>query len=627
MKTQTQANLKTYALWIILLFFISHTNEKTLNKLSLYNKNHATTGTLSTSFDIAKACLSGMMKVVPPAFCWKAGADFGRIPTRCPNGYWRWLLMCYKNCEPGHHFILGVCYRNCEPGFANHPLSCFKHIFHWYFKHSYVPHQLTNFSHEIPCDGDMYRFLALCYRNCETIGMYNCGIGACVADNNTCALKILDMGLKTLEGIATLVTNIVTLGSSSGALSSMKTTGKTVLKTMGKLAIQKAKDAAKKAFTGEFKKRLIQKAKNTVKVMIKDKLGEFIKDKVVEATKLTLMMKYCEVVFEDVTKKLNSDKENVSDVFVSNLIDKLDVFGIRGIVDGCSKTQEDKGFACGQAVVDSLSNFDPTGLMTIASAFMHPTCDVPEVAPPIDKLEKEDLSPEEVKKYEKIREEKEKEHIEKLRQEELIARKTSKPNCIRVFKGVNFENETREDCKSVEFYDSFNDKVNSFITGNYTIGYFFPEANYEGKFIKFTPNIFMTDTKNFTHGGINLKDAISSIYLGDSNILQFKFEDWETNFMFDQLANKKLDYDRAARYGLTLKETGNKKTIMYKRQFTTNEKALALTIFIYKPTLVKIEYYTGKIEHYDTTTTLFAKDMPHKLVKGTYRTIKYITWS
>ena len=137
----------------------------------------------------------------------------------------------------------------------------------------------------------------------------------------------------------------------------------------------------------------------------------------------------------------------------------------------------------------------------------------------------------------------------------------------------------------------------------------------------------MQDVKNFTQGGINLKDLISSIYLGNSNIFQFSFEDWDTNFMFDQLIKKKLDYDRAARYGLTLKETGKTKTIMYKRQFTTNEKALALTIFIYKPTLVKIEYYTGKIEHYDTTTTLFAKDMPHKLVNGTYHTIKYITWS
>ena len=96
--------------------------------------------------------------------------------------------------------------------------------------------------------------------------------------------------------------------------------------------------------------------------------------------------------------------------------------------------------------------------------------------------------------------------------------------------------------------------------------------------------------------------------------------------MFDQIADNILRYDQAAKNGLRIKETGNKKTIIYNRQFTTNEKALALSIFIYKPTNVTIIYHSGEVESYNTTTTIFAKDMPHTLVDGKNKTIKFITW-
>jgi hypothetical protein len=102
MNTKNNNNLKTYVLWIILLFCISHTREKMLNKLTHYNKKEEQTGAdlFENSIEISKACVAGMMAAIPPVFCWKAGADFGRIPFNCPHGYWRFLLMCYKNCEP-----------------------------------------------------------------------------------------------------------------------------------------------------------------------------------------------------------------------------------------------------------------------------------------------------------------------------------------------------------------------------------------------------------------------------------------------------------------------------------------------------------------------------------------------
>lgn len=63
----------------------------------------------------------------------------------------------------------------------------------------------------------MYRSGALCYRNCETIDMVNCGWWACAADSSTCGTKIADMALNVLSGLADLVGTITTFGGATAA--------------------------------------------------------------------------------------------------------------------------------------------------------------------------------------------------------------------------------------------------------------------------------------------------------------------------------------------------------------------------------------------------------------------------
>lgn len=64
------------------------------------------------------------MKAMPPEFCWKSGADAGRIPTDCPDGWERKLALCYEKCKSGYKHVLGVC---------------------WKFPKSYIPKSITNF--------------------------------------------------------------------------------------------------------------------------------------------------------------------------------------------------------------------------------------------------------------------------------------------------------------------------------------------------------------------------------------------------------------------------------------------------------------------------------------------------
>ena len=61
--------------------------------------------------EVGKVCMAAINDVMPPAFCWKSGGDVGTIPTGCPDGFFRFLALCYENCKPGYDFILGVCYK------------------------------------------------------------------------------------------------------------------------------------------------------------------------------------------------------------------------------------------------------------------------------------------------------------------------------------------------------------------------------------------------------------------------------------------------------------------------------------------------------------------------------------
>lgn len=117
------------------------------------------------------------------------------IPTDCPSGYFRSLALCYENCRTGYYHVLGVCWARCAAGYTDHGATCFKNLFNFYFKSTYIPGSLTNFDSRVPCPKGMYRQGALCYRNCNNIGMENCGIGACSSSSDVCASSIAKMVL------------------------------------------------------------------------------------------------------------------------------------------------------------------------------------------------------------------------------------------------------------------------------------------------------------------------------------------------------------------------------------------------------------------------------------------------
>jgi len=164
------------------------------------------------SQDIVRICANSLFNSLPPLYCWKKGGDAGIIPSNCPEGFERRAALCFKKCNAGYKHIAGLCYKNCPEGFKDHGLTCYKHFFKWHFKKSYIPKSLTNFHKDVTCPGRMYHGGALCYRNCEVVGLVNCGIGACSIDKSTCGKAIMNLILNVVKGVVKLITFVLSLG-------------------------------------------------------------------------------------------------------------------------------------------------------------------------------------------------------------------------------------------------------------------------------------------------------------------------------------------------------------------------------------------------------------------------------
>jgi hypothetical protein len=457
----------------------------------------------------ANICMSGLTEAMPPGFCWKKGADAGVIPTGCPKGFFRSLALCFEYCAPGYTHILGICYLDCESGYVNHGLTCFKNIISWYFKKSYIPRSLTNFSDEVPCPGNMYRMGALCYRDCTLIGMDNCGIGACIAPGEDCNMKVLEMAGKVIEGIATGVGTVVSFGASTAAKTGAKTAIKTALKSMSKEALRAAAKGMKNALKGKFKEFTLEKARK--------KVLNTVKDTIKDNAKTVALMTVCSKVWESVSNREFS-APSVEDLG-GKVLDTIDILGVQGMVKSCQDTKSDGGLSCAKSVVEGLSGFDPTGILTIAAAFMHPVCDVPVSKPAnvvVADLEADTTF--------------EARQLMDASAALIFVTEGVPSNCLWAFDQINFKGNRLVICEKRTniLDDKFNDKIASFAAGKDVQGYFFEHKGLEGSFVRFGKGTIVDDVKKFTFGTVNLDKMISSIWLGPEDLVSTHLKSQQT---------------------------------------------------------------------------------------------------
>lgn len=444
--------------------------------------------------EIAANCMKALSDNIPPSFCWKEGGDIGVIPTRCPDGFFRSLALCFQYCAPTHYHVLGICWASCDPGYTDHGASCFESLFNWYFKNSYIPHSVTNFDESVPCSTGNYKFGALCYRDCANIGMYNCGIGACVNDPSSCGPEIISMAIDTIVGIATAVASIFTGGAAGAAINGVKTG----LKKVGISAIKKSLASLKKMFTSEMKKKIINRAKKYVK----EKAIEIAQGKIQEFA----VGKICDAIWDSAEQKTLS----APDVSEQDALDAVDIFNVQGIISGCSDTSTQNGAVdCAKNVIDGLSTFDPTGLLSVVATFMKPVCSVPGG----EELE-----------------------VPLATHEDLIIN----PNCIYLFEACFYLGDYREICDDAFGLEHFDKKTSSYKLGKAVSGMFYPEFGFSGKGFPFGPGVEVECLKDFQTEEVAFDDWIVSIkfHISHCFVITFQtpFSQYDDNFHYCETA-------------------------------------------------------------------------------------------
>ena len=336
---------------LILIYITITKNTKTLNAGDITN--------------LTKLCMGAISSAYPPEFCWKRGGDIGIIPIGCPDGYFRSVALCYEYCKKGYSFVLGVCWHDCQRG-SDIGAFCVD----WFYvhgKHSYIPKSLTNFATNIPCGFNQYRPVgsALCYRDCRKIGMVNCGIGACARDLTSCGGAVMNMFIETVNTITSSTLLVLSFGTSTAATAEINA-GKKALQRLGT-------EALKKSFQG---------MKNYIKKKgiagIKKKMQKYIREKIKEAV-------INRAISENITPICNSMLDNLADktkktteLDAVGFIKKFDVLDINTSVTNCLDTStSNKKMDCATSIMNSLSNFDPTGFVALAASFVKPICNIP----------------------------------------------------------------------------------------------------------------------------------------------------------------------------------------------------------------------------------------------------------
>ena len=310
---------------------------------------------------LAKACFQGAISAVPGEFCWKKGADFGKIPSGCPANYERILALCFERCKSGYSQFGGVCWEVCGGRDKNIGFMCWKSLFRWHFKKSYIPNSLTNFNSRIPCPDGMYKSGALCYRDCRKISMVNCGIEACASSGSSCGLAIANMTVEDVVTIGGIILDMLSLGTASGLTTAAKTAASKIGKEGLKKAFLRSKAFIEKQVTSNLKNFVKTTAQKAQKFLAKQLLSKYTEYQ---------MEQFCENTVKSI-RKINGKKNEPSESFAG-----IDFLGVLGVAKSCSKTLDtiNAKLECAKGVLEAVGNLDPTGIIGLAAAFVNPIC-------------------------------------------------------------------------------------------------------------------------------------------------------------------------------------------------------------------------------------------------------------
>jgi len=330
--------------------------------------------------------LSVVLDSLPVAFCWKDGVDWGTPPNGCNGDNWhKHEQMCYKDCRSGYAKdpVAGACWESCRNGYTNHGLTCFKNLWDIYWKKTYVTDQATMFSNRASCPSHKKKVAALCYYDCSKISSENvafsnlvdCGTGACSYAEDACYGEIVDMALETAKGLfvfASFQTKMTGMGVPFGKTQFMQLAntqfgGFAIFGMWGK--VQNAWTVVKRKFlSSQYRETLheniIANIRKPPPAGLDPALVSILGEDGMERVASAVIDRYYELT------------DRRADQISRSPLVFADSLGLVDLAEKCNyQSTTNEKIACADAAMEFIDFIDPTGLSSIASAFLKPVCD------------------------------------------------------------------------------------------------------------------------------------------------------------------------------------------------------------------------------------------------------------
>lgn len=310
----------------------------------------------------SRVCSTQILHYLPQTFCIKK-FDFPSSPI-CPEGTERLFFSCQDICPPTHKKFFGICIEKCPYDYSDWGLWCHKNWFDFKGKGYSIKKIRSYLDESVKCPEGLYKFLGLCYKNCEKIGLKNYW-GVCASNDTQISTEVILRLVKYVFSALKLLAFVGTLGASSAVTPTAHT------------ALDNAVKALKENVF-DFK-HLYEKINQIGKANIINSalvnLGlKFMETAVTQTCKSTAES-YCKHIIEKQFESFLSNKDrNIEQE--KQLMSYLDIIGIEKTYNDC----KDDGVSatCITSLLEKVEIFDPTGISGILSVFVTPFCKIPE---------------------------------------------------------------------------------------------------------------------------------------------------------------------------------------------------------------------------------------------------------
>ena len=165
--------------------------------------------------NIAKSCISSFINLIQPSKCFKIQNPNGAMLVSCPSNYKKLKSSCLEICKAGYKRYGVMCLKNCSSDQVDQKMFCFNKKNSTYTeKDSYILDFLTIEDDSVTCsDNERYKSGLLCYKNCTSLGMANCGLSECASSSEMCHASSTQLPVELTRNIVNLVGFIFSIDS------------------------------------------------------------------------------------------------------------------------------------------------------------------------------------------------------------------------------------------------------------------------------------------------------------------------------------------------------------------------------------------------------------------------------